>query len=108
MEDNLGRQLEYLLSRGQGVQELTVLDCYALGSACRAGSVDDVSKLLRQDVNSWVLCALLRNLLGVGIEANNSRGALGQACAHGLLRNDQRSLCVGAHEREPIGRIKRV
>src|SRR6185369_1984547 len=59
-----GRQLEYLLGCGQRVQELTVFDCYAFGPACRTGSIDNVSKLLRQHCNSRILCALLRDLPG--------------------------------------------
>ena len=42
--------------------ELTVLDGDALGSARRAGSVDDVGELLRQHCNSRVLRTLLRDL----------------------------------------------
>ena len=86
----------------------TVRDQHALGRAGRAGSVDQVAQVLGRHHAVRVVRRLLRQGGPVGVEADHRRPEGRQRIRKPRLGQQHRSVAVGQHERQAVGRVGRV
>src|SRR5215217_9292855 len=81
---------------------------YSLGSACRAGRVNDVGQVVRRHRSLKVFTTLTREDGIVCVEANRSRRRVWKAMKKIVLYQDYSRLRVFDHETNALGRVFRI
>ena len=82
-----------------------MLDHHTLGTAGRAGGVDDIDEILCRDPAGQIFGWLTSNDFPVRVQAHDLAVVLGQASQHSLLGQQHGYLAILEHEGQTVWRI---